>query len=212
MNRISKGLGFEEPSLTQIARKTRDPFCVLISCILSLRTRDETTSAASKRLFTLAKTPETMERLPLQTLQETIYPVGFYKTKAARIIEISRLLRTRHAGRVPDTLEALLALPGVGRKTANIVMVYGFHEPGLPIDTHCHRIPNRIGWIRTKTPDETEQVLRKALPGRYWMIFNDLFVQFGQNVCKPIGPHCNECVIEKYCEKVGVKPRAKGAR
>jgi len=212
MNRISKGLGFEEPSLTQIARKTRDPYCVLISCILSLRTRDETTSAASRRLFALAKTPETMERMTLETLRKTIYPVGFYKTKAARIIEISRLLLKRHAGRVPDTLDALLALPGVGRKTANIVMVYGFHEPGLPIDTHCHRIPNRIGWIRTKTPDETEQVLRKVLPKRYWMIFNDLFVQFGQNVCKPIGPRCNECVIDRYCEKVGVKPRATGTR
>ncbi|MBU0756414.1 MAG: endonuclease III [Planctomycetes bacterium] len=204
MDRITVKLGFEEPSLTEISRKTRDPFQVLISCILSLRTRDETTRAASKRLFTRCDTPQRMQRLKPGTIEKAIYPVGFYRTKALRIIEICKKLIKDHEGRVPDTLEELLALPGVGPKTANIVLVYGFRKPGLPIDTHCHRIPNRIGWVKTKTPEETEQVLRKTLPKKYWMSFNDCFVQFGQNVCKPIGPRCNECVIEKFCEKNGV--------
>lgn len=208
MNRISHELGYDEPVLTRIARKTRDPFQVLISCLLSLRTRDETTAAASKRLFAICDDPKRMKRLSPARIEKAIYPVGFYKTKARRIIEICGLLLDEHDGRVPDTLEGLLALPGVGPKTANIVIVYGFGKPGLPIDTHCHRIPNRIGWIETKTPEETEQVLRKELPRKYWMLFNDLFVQFGQNMCKPIGPKCPKCVIAKYCEKRGVKPRS----
>lgn len=204
MNRISAELGSSEPSLTEISRTTRDPFQVLISCILSLRTRDETTRAASQRLFARADTPQRMQRLQPATIAKAIYPVGFYRTKAARIIEICRRLLSEHRGMVPHTLEELLALPGVGPKTANIVLVYGFHKPGLPIDTHCHRIPNRIGWIRTRTPEQTEQVLRKELPPRYWMSFNDCFVRFGQTICKPIGPRCEACVIESYCEKVGV--------
>lgn len=209
MNRLALEMGFEEPSLTKIGRRTRDPFRVLISCILSLRTRDETTSAASKRLFDLAKNPEGMVQLPPKVIEKAIYPVGFYRTKARTIRNICKILLNEHEGRVPETIEGLLALPGVGRKTANIVQVYGFQNPGLPIDTHCHRIPNRIGWIRTKTPDETERVLRERLPRKYWMIFNDLFVQFGQNVCKPIGPRCPACVIEKYCAKVGVLGKRK---
>lgn len=204
MNRISSDLGLEEPSLTEISRKTRDPFQVLISCILSLRTRDETTRAASKRLFAICKTAGAMEKLSSRTIEKAIYPVGFYRTKSVRIIEICRRIRIEHNGNVPDTLEELLTLPGVGRKTANIVLVYGFHKPGLPIDTHCHRIPNRIGWISTRTPEETEKVLRTSLPKKYWMLFNDYFVQFGQQVCTPISPFCNRCVIRRFCRKVGV--------
>lgn len=212
MSRVSRKMGYATPSVTEIANKTRDPFRVLISCILSLRTRDETTTAASKRLFAIARAPRPMSRLPVEVIEKAIYPVGFYRTKAQRIIEISRILLDEHGGRVPDEMDALLALPGVGRKTANIVLVYGFNLPALPIDIHCHRIPNRIGWIKTKTPEQTEQVLRKELPKRYWLVFNDVFVQFGQNVCKPIGPRCGTCPIEKYCDKVGVKKPAKARK
>ncbi len=207
MNRVSKELGFEVPIVTQISEKTRDPFLVLISCILSLRTRDQTTAEASKRLFALADSPKAMKRLGPDAIEKAIYPVGFYKTKAHSIIEICRILMENREHRVPDTMEGLLALPGVGRKTANIVLVYGHRKDGLPIDIHCHRIPNRIGWIETKTPDETEQVLRRELPKKYWRAFNDLFVQYGQNICKPVGPRCDICVIEKFCAKVDVKAR-----
>ncbi len=205
MNRVSRELGFETPSLTRIARETRDPFCVLISCILSLRTRDETTDKASARLFALAQRADKMVRLSPGRIEKAIYPVGFYRTKAVRIIEICRILLDEYGGRVPDDLDTLLTLPGVGRKTANIVLVYGFNKDALPIDTHCHRIPNRIGWIKTKTPEQTEQVLREKLPLRYWQAFNDLFVQFGQNICKPIGPRCDICPIAAFCRKVEVK-------
>jgi endonuclease-3 len=205
MNRIPGCLGLDTAVLTKIGEKTRDPFQVLISCVLSLRTRDETTAAASKRLFALAKKPRTLLRLSPVEIEKAIYPVGFYKTKAQRILEICNCLLDEHGGKVPEEMDALLALPGVGPKTANIVLVYGFKKPGLPIDTHCHRIPNRIGWIRTKAPEETEQVLRRELPEKYWMVFNDYFVRFGQNICKPIGPLCHDCGIEPYCRKVGVK-------
>jgi endonuclease-3 len=210
MNRLSREMGFETPSITRIAERTRDPFRVLIGCLLSLRTRDETTDAAADRLFAIAADVRAMSRLDAAAIEKAIFPVGFYKTKAKRILEICAILLRERKGRVPDTLDELLALPGVGRKTANIVVVYGFGKPGLPIDTHCHRIPNRIGWIRTRSPDETEQVLRRELPRRYWPIFNDLFVQFGQNVCKPIGPRCGECAIARYCDRVGVKPPKRG--
>jgi endonuclease-3 len=134
-----------------------------------------------------------------------IYPVGFYKTKAKRIREISRTLLEKYQGRVPDTFEELLSLKGVGRKTANIVMVYGHKKHGyLPIDTHCHRIPNRLGWIKTKSPEDTEYALKKFLPLQYWNDFNDLFVTFGQTICVPISPFCSHCPIEQYCKKINV--------
>jgi len=207
MNRLSREFGFPTPAVTAVAEETRDPFRVLVSCLLSLRTRDETTAAASARLFARAADVRAMARLGTAVIEKAIYPVGFYKTKARRIAAICRIFLEERGGEVPGDMEGLLALPGVGRKTANIVLVHGFGRPGLPIDTHCHRIPNRIGWIRTKTPEETEQVLRRELPRRYWPVFNDLFVQYGQNVCKPIGPRCDICVIAKYCARVGVKPR-----
>lgn len=183
-------------------------FVTLISCLLSLRTKDEVTEQASRRLLTKYNTPEKILWLTTPQLETLIYPVGFYKTKARRIIEISQTLLEKYHGTVPDSFEELLTLKGVGRKTANIVMVYGHKKHGyLPIDTHCHRIPNRLGWIATKTPEETEQALKKILPKKYWDDFNDLFVTFGQKICVPISPFCSRCPIEQYCEKIGVKRR-----
>ncbi|MBN2599353.1 MAG: endonuclease III [Candidatus Thermoplasmatota archaeon] len=181
------------------------PFVTLISCLLSLRTKDEVTADASRRLLTKYHTPGKIVQLTEKQIETMVYPVGFYKTKARRIKEISQTLLEKYQGNVPDTIEELLTLKGVGRKTANIVMVYGHRKHGyLPIDTHCHRIPNRLGWIKTKTPEETEQALIKILPPKYWDDFNDLFVRFGQTICVPISPYCSVCSLQKYCKKVGV--------
>jgi len=182
------------------------PFVTLISCLLSLRTKDEVTAQASRRLLIQYHTPQNISALSVKQIEKMIYPVGFYKTKARRIKDISQTLLKEYHGNVPDTLEELMTLKGVGRKTANIVMVYGHKKHGyLPIDTHCHRIPNRLGWIKTKTPEETEQALIKILPPQYWDDFNDLFVRFGQTICVPVSPFCSRCSLQKYCKKVGVK-------
>jgi endonuclease-3 len=184
------------------------PFVTLISCLLSLRTKDEVTAQASRRLLTKYQTPQEIVQLTEKQIQTMIYPVGFYKTKARRIKDISKTLLEKYNGKVPDDFNELLTLKGVGRKTANIVMVYGHKKHGyLPIDTHCHRIPNRLGWIKTKTPEETEQALMKVLPQEYWDDFNDLFVRFGQTICVPISPFCSKCPLQKYCKKVGVLTR-----
>ena len=181
------------------------PFITLISCLLSLRTKDEVTDQASLRLLKKYDTPEKLLKLSEQQIASLIYPVGFYKTKAKRIREISQTLIEQYRGQVPDDFDELLTLNGVGRKTANIVMVYGHHKHGyLPIDTHCHQIPNRLGWITTKTPEETEMALKKILPEKYWDDFNDLFVTFGQNICVPVSPFCSRCPVERYCKKIGV--------
>lgn len=181
------------------------PFTTLVSCILSLRTKDEVTEKASVRLLKKYDTPQKILKLPTQKIQSLIYPVGFYKTKAKRIKEISKTLIEKYDGKVPEDFDELLKLKGVGRKTANIVMVYGHKKRGfLPIDIHCHRIPNRLGWIRTKTPEQTELELRKILPKKYWDDFNHLFVTFGQTICVPISPFCSKCPINKYCKKVSV--------
>ncbi len=191
---------FITPALTEIAERSDDPFKVMVSCILSLRTKDATTAGASARLYKLAETPETMMKLPTQKIAKTIYPVGFYKTKAKRIKKICQELVENYSSRVPDDFDLLMKFKGVGRKTANIVMVYGFHKEGLPIDTHCHRVPNRLGWVQTKTPEKTEIALRGLIPKKYWMDFNNIFVQFGQNICKPVRPQCWRCPINKYCD------------
>lgn len=181
------------------------PFVTLISCLLSLRTKDEVTEQASRHLLMKYNTPEKLVQLSEQQIATLICPVGFYKTKAIRIKEISQTLIDKYQGKVPDQFEELLTLKGVGRKTANIVMVYGHKEHGyLPIDTHCHRIPNRLGWIKTKTPEDTEYALKKILPPKYWDDFNELFVTFGQTICVPISPFCSRCPIEQYCKKVSV--------
>lgn len=183
----------------------KTPYTVLISCLLSLRTKDEITEKASIRLLKKYHTPKQMVTLSEQTIQKMIYPVGFYKIKAKRIKNISKEIIEVYNGRVPDTMDELLKLKGVGRKTANIVMVYGHNNSNfLPIDTHCHRIPNRLGWIQTKTPEETEIQLKKILPKQYWKAFNHLFVSFGQTICTPISPHCSTCPIEQYCKQINV--------
>ena len=183
----------------------KTPFTTLISCLLSLRTKDEVTAEASYRLFKRFNTPEKFINASEQDIQTLIYPVGFYKTKAKRIRDISRTIIEKYNGEVPNDFDELLKLKGVGRKTANIVMVYGHNKQGfLPIDTHCHRIPNRLGWIKTKTPEQTEDELKRVLPKRYWDDFNHLFVKFGQSICVPISPFCSKCPINKYCKKIGV--------
>jgi endonuclease-3 len=187
-----------------VAEQTRDPFRVLMACLLSLRTQDTTTGPAAARLFTLARTPSGMLAVPVRRLERAIYPVGFYRTKARVIHRICRDLLGRFAGRVPDDLEALLTLPGVGRKTANLVVTMGYGKPGICVDTHVHRISNRLGWVRTKTPEQTEMALRARLPHRYWIELNDLLVSFGQNVCTPLSPRCSTCPARALCRRVGV--------
>lgn len=188
-----------------LAKYVESPFTTLISCILSLRTQDKTTFAASDRLFAIAQTPESMLAVPQKTIERAIYPVSFFRTKARTIHAICEQLRSRFDGKVPSDLDALLSLPGVGRKTANIVVTLAFRKPGIAVDTHVHRISNRLGYIRTKTPEKTEMALRRKLPPRYWIVFNDLLVAYGQNLCKPISPHCSMCKIATYCRRLGVK-------
>ena len=198
---------YTDPVLSRkkLKKINRTPFTTLISCILSLRTKDDITEQASYRLLQNYDTPQRIIKLPEKKIMELIYPVGFYKTKSKRIIEISKTLIDEYDGKVPDNLNELLKLKGVGRKTANIVMVYGFNKNDyLPIDTHCHRIPNRIGWIKTKTPEETENELIRLMPKKYWNDFNNIFVKFGQTICLPISPLCTKCSIEKYCKKINV--------
>jgi len=177
---------------------------VLIACILSLRTQDTTTGPAAERLFALADTPATMLGLTPKRIETLIFPVGFYRTKARVILGICRDLLERFAGRVPDEIDDLLTLKGVGRKTANLVVTMGYDKPGICVDTHVHRISNRLGYVRTKTPEETEMALRAKLPTRYWIGYNDLLVSFGQNVCAPISPRCSVCPVRTLCRRVGV--------
>jgi len=194
-----------DPSVTLVGRRWRDPFLVLVSCIMSLRTKDQTTLPAVERLLQLAKTPEGMLELTVRQIEKAIYPVGFYRTKARVIQGICRDLLKRFDGKVPDELDELLALKGVGRKTANLVLIEGFDKPGICVDTHVHRISNRFGYVKTKTPDETEQVLRKKLPKPYWKRYNELLVVWGQNVCVPVSPFCSKCDVNQYCQRVGVE-------
>lgn len=180
------------------------PFRILIGCILSLRTKDETTYPATERLFARAKDPEAMLRLRESTIARRIYPVGFYRRKAAQIRAVSRLLLERHGGRVPDTIEALLELPGVGRKTANLTVTLGFGKPGICVDTHVHRICNRLGWVETRHPDVTEMELRRILPKRWWIPINETLVRHGQTICHPVSPKCSECPVQRDCARAGV--------
>jgi len=187
-----------------LAAMGRDPFRILIACLLSLRTRDETTGPAAARLFALAATPAAILALPPRSIERAIYPVAFYRTKVRVVRGVCRDLLDRFAGRVPDDLDALLSLRGVGRKTANLVVTMGFQRPGVCVDTHVHRITNRLGFVATRTPEQTEQALRRTLPRRHWIGFNDLLVGFGQNLCHPTSPHCSRCPVTTLCHRVGV--------
>lgn len=192
-------------SVTEIAELGGTPFEVLISTIISLRTRDEVTLAASRSLFAVAHTPEGMVALSSERIAEIIYPAGFYRNKGKSILEISRLLIEEHGGAVPDSLDRLVALPGVGRKTANLVLGLGFGIPAICVDTHVHRIPNRAGWISTKTPEQSEQALEAILPKKYWIEINTLLVGYGQTICTPQSPRCSHCLIYDHCARVGVE-------
>lgn len=180
----------------------KDPYLVLIACILSLRTNDRTTYPATLRMLELAKTPHEMMNVDEETLAQAIYPVGFYKNKAGQIIELSKLIVEKYNGKVPDTIDELCKFRGVGRKTANLVMTLGFGVPAICVDVHVHRIFNRLGYLKTSTPEETEFALRDKLPIEHWIPINTLLVTHGQNVCKPISPKCSECPICDFCDKL----------
>jgi len=196
----------EDPAVEKIAEVSReDPFQVLVGTMLSAQTRDAVTHAASMRLFRVARTPRTLGALPAARIQKLIYPVSFYRVKARSVRETSRQVVERFGGRVPNRMEDLLTLPGVGRKTANLVLILSHaSRENICVDTHVHRIANRLGWVRTKTPDATEFALRAILPRRHWIGLNDLLVAFGQNLCRPLSPHCSRCPIGPLCPRVGV--------
>jgi endonuclease III len=196
---------WQEPVVGVVARESaRDPFRILISCLLSLRTKDKTTSEASARLFALAHSPAALLKLSQRSIERAIYPVGFYRTKAKAIHAICRRLLEVYEGKVPQSIDELMTLAGVGRKTANLVVTVGYQKPGICVDIHVHRISNRWGYVKTKTPEETEQALRARLPKRYWITFNDLLVPYGQNLCQPVSPFCSRCKLIDMCDRVGV--------
>ena len=195
--------GCRIPSVTVISQKN-DPFAVLVSCIISLRTRDEVTYPASARLLKLAKTPAQLMKLSNAKLEQAIYPAAFFRNKSQSIKELCKDLVDNYEGRVPDKLEELLKLKGVGRKTANLTLILGHNKPGICVDIHVHRISNRWGYVKTKSPNETEMALRDKLPKCYWKGYNDLLVTFGQNICKPVSPFCGSCPIAEICPKIDV--------
>ena len=197
--------GMVEPAASTVVRLYgRDPFLILASCILSLRTKDSVSLAASQRLFEHAKTPQELLHLSTQSIEKLIYPTGFYRQKTKQLHAICRMLLDKFDGTVPHTREQLLSLPGVGPKTANLVLSVGFDIPAICVDTHVHRISNRLGLINTKTPEETEIALKKLLPEQYWSEYNRLMVMWGQNICVPISPFCSKCVLLPLCEQKGV--------
>lgn len=191
-------------TLAEEQETSRSPFRLLVACVISLRTKDEVTAESSRRLFAIADTPQALAALDPSTIGEAIFPAGFYNTKAKQLQKIGKILRDRYGGEVPGEEEALLDLPGVGRKTANLVLGLGFDIPAICVDTHVHRISNRLGLVSTTTPEKTERALQKVLPEDLWIPINDLLVTFGQNRCHPISPRCTECPIEDICPKIGV--------
>lgn len=199
--------GFQAPVVTLIAQGSRDPFRVLLSTLLSARTKDEVTAAASERLFAVADSPAAVAPLSVKRLEKLIFPVGFYRTKAANLKKTCRVLVERFEGRVPETIDELVELPGVGRKTANLVLIEGFGKPAICVDTHVHRITNLWGYVETPTPEKTEVALRARLPKRHWLDLNRLLVSFGQHTCVPLSPWCSKCPLESRCPKIGVGRR-----
>lgn len=193
------------PSVTLIANTKKDPFHILISTIISLRTKDKVTLEASKRLFEKVKNFNDILNLSEKEIENLIYPAGFYKTKAKRLKEIAKIIVETYNGIIPDNIEELLRLPGVGRKTANLVLILGYNKDSICVDTHVHRISNRFGWVKTKTPEETEFALKKLLPVDLWKKINDYLVSYGQTICKPIKPLCSKCNLNNICPKINVK-------
>lgn len=207
MNRLAKAIdGFEEPAVEKIAKDQKeDPFQVLIATILSAQTRDAVTAAASARLFRVARTPQSMAKLPAARIQQLIFPVSFYRHKAMHVRQACEQIMTRYGGRVPATMDGLLTLPGVGRKTANLVLILAHaSQDSICVDTHVHRIANRLGWVATRTPEETEQALYRATRRKWWPVINLYLVTWGQNVCRPVYPLCPHCVLVDICPKSGV--------
>jgi len=205
METLQKLFSEDIPAVTKISRKEKsDPFLVLIGTLLSLRTKDELTEKVMERLTQQAKTPQALLNIPENKLQKLIYPIGFYRNKSRTLRDVSGIIIEKYGGQVPDSIDELLTIKGVGRKTANLVITEGFGKPGICVDTHVHRISNRLGIVSTKNPHETEESLRKILPKRYWIIYNTLLVTFGKRICKPISPLCNTCPLSHMCKKVGV--------
>lgn len=198
---------YRVPVVDLIGVQSRDSYRVLIATILSSRTKDEVTAAASGRLFERAPNPYLLAELDESEIRDLIYPVGFYRTKAVHLVQTARVLCDRYGGIVPDTIEALVMLPGVGRKTANLVVAVAFDKPAICVDTHVHRIMNIWGYVKTATPLETEMALRRKLPKQYWKKVNRILVAFGQGKCKPVAPHCDDCILEADCARIGVVPR-----
>ena len=202
IDKIIKGIkdaNLPQRDFVKMMETFHDPFKVLICCILSLRTNDLTTYPCSLRMLELGTKPEDFLNIDVETLAKAIYPVGFYRNKAQQILDISKELVEKYNGQVPKSIDELVKFKGVGRKTANLVMAKGFDEPAICVDVHVHRISNRLGWVKTKTPEETEMELRKLLPVKYWLDINTILVTFGQNLCKPQKPMCNICPIKQYC-------------
>ncbi|MCA1754568.1 MAG: endonuclease III [Spirochaeta sp.] len=202
---IGRPSGAELPSVSLIARGPMAPFHILIATIISLRTKDEVTLTASRRLLEVAATPEALLQLPESRISELIYPAGFYRTKARNMLRCAEILVREYGGRTPDTATELLSLPGVGPKTANLVLGLGFGLPAICVDTHVHRIPNRAGWIATRNPEETETALKQILPQEHWIEINEILVYFGQHICTPQSPRCSVCPITNWCKRIGVK-------
>jgi endonuclease-3 len=198
---------YPNPSVNEIHSRTGSPWCVLVSTIISLRTRDAVTLSASERLLAAAPDPQALMDIGIQGVSEMIYPAGFYRTKAENLVKISRILLEKHAGAVPSVLEDLVTLPGVGLKTANLVLSTGFGIPAICVDIHVHRIANRRGWISSKTPDESEKLLRSILPVKWWIEINRILVRFGQTVCTPVSPRCSSCPVSVGCPGNGVMSR-----
>ena len=192
------------PSVSAVARENSDPFRVLVATMVSLRTKDNVTRKASDSLLSVAGAPASLAALPASRIERLIYPAGFYRTKARNLRAAARILIEEYAGKVPAEMEQLLALPGVGRKTANLVRKLGFGLPGICVDTHVHRISNRMGWVSTRQPARTEEALMEILPRRYWISINELLVRYGQAVCTPLSPRCSACSVSRWCARAGV--------
>ncbi len=198
---ISKYVMQRQPTIRRTSTEAKDPFKILVACLLSLRTQDKNTEISSSRLFEVATTPQEIIDLPIEQLEQLIYSSGHYKKKARTLQSVSNELIERFNSEVPDKKEDLLSIKGIGPKTANIVLAFAYDQLVLPIDTHCHRIPNRLGWVKTKTPEKTEKELEKILPKEYWKEFNTVIILFGQSICVPISPWCSKCPVSQYCEK-----------